>query len=90
MYKKQQNYPENVIVTVRMERLNLEADIRLATDSAFQDWLPELTSVLNQYRNTYLNPGRLTVTFHGKRLQPYDTLASLGAWDGSILQLEER
>ena len=44
----QKNYPENVIVTVRMKALNLEADVRLPVDSVFENWLPELTWVLNQ------------------------------------------
>lgn len=48
----QQNYPENVIVTVRLKRRNLEVDVRLPTDSAFENWLPELTWVLNQYRRS--------------------------------------
>lgn len=85
----QQNYPENVIVTVRLRRLNLEEDIRLPADSVFENWLPELTWVLNQYRRTYLDPHTLTVSYNGRNLQPNDTLASLGAWDGSVLWLEE-
>lgn len=86
----QQNYPENVIVTVRLKRLNLEADVRLPADSVFENWLPELTGVLNQYRNTYLDPQALTVSYNGRELRSNDSLASLGAWDGSILLLEER
>lgn len=86
----QQNYPENVIVTVRLKRLNLEADVRLSTDSVFANWLPELAGLLNQYHSTYLNPRTLTVSYNGKILCANDTLASLGAWDGSILWLEER
>ena len=86
----QQNYPENVIVTVRLKRLDLEADIRLATDSIFENWLPELTWVLNQYRRTNLDPCRLTVYFNGREVKSNDTLASLGAGDGSVLWLEER
>lgn len=85
-----QNYPENVIVTVRMKQLDLEADVRLSTDSAFENWLPELVGVLNQYRGTYLAPRTLTVSYNGKKLLPNDTLASLGIWDGSILWLEGR
>ena len=86
----EQNYPENVIVTVRLKWRNLEADVRLPTDSAFENWLPELTWVLNQYRKTYLDPRTLTVSYNGRKLQSNDTLASLGAWDGSVLWLEER
>lgn len=86
----QQNYPENVIVTVRLKGLNLEEDVRLSTDSVFENWLPELIWVLNQYRRTSLNPRTLTVSYNGRKLQSNDTLASLGAWDGSVLWLEER
>lgn len=86
----QQNYPENVIVTVRMNRYNLEEDIRLPADRPVENWLPELTEVLNQYRNTYLSPRTLTVCFNERELRSSDTLASLGAWDGSVLWLEER
>lgn len=86
----QQNYPENVIVTVRLKRLNLEADVRLSTDSVFENWLPELIRLLKEHRNTYLNPRTLTVSYNGKILHANDTLASLGAWEGSILWLEER
>ena len=86
----QQNYPENVIVTVRLKRPNLEEDIRLPADSLFENWLPELTGVLNEYRRTHLNPRTLIVSYKGRELQSNDTLASLGAWDGSVLWLEER
>lgn len=86
----QQNYPENVIVTVHLKRLNLEADVRLPADSVFENWLPELTWVLNQHRGTYLDPRALTVSYNGRELQSNDTLASLGIWDGSVLWLEER
>jgi len=86
----EQNYPENVIVTVRMKIQNLEADVRLPADSVFENWLPELTSVLNKHRRTYLDPHTLTVSYNGRKLQSNDTLASLGAWDGSVLWLEVR
>jgi len=86
----QQNYPENVIVTVRMKSLDLEADVRLPADSVFENWLPELTWVLNQYRSTYLDPRTLTVSHSGRKLQSNDSLASLGIWDGSVLLLEKR
>ena len=86
----QQNYPENVIVTVRMKSLNLEADVRLPADSVFENWLPELTWVLNQYRRTYFDPQTLAVFHNGRELQSDDSLASLGIWDGSVLWLEER
>lgn len=86
----QQNYPENIIVTVRLKRLDLEADVRLPADSVFESWLPELTGVLNQYRGTHLDPRTLTVSYNGRRLRANDTLAFLGAWDGSVLWLEER
>ena len=86
----QQNYPENVIVTVRMKSLDLEADVRLPADSVFENWLPELIWVLNQYRSTYLDPRTLTVSNNGRKLQSNDSLASLGIWDGSVLLLEER
>lgn len=86
----QQNYPENVIVTVRLKRLNLEADVRLSTESVFENWLPELVEVLNQYRKTDLDPHTLAVSYSGQKLQASDTLASLGIWDGSVLWLEER
>lgn len=85
-----QNYPENVIVTVRSRSFNLEEDVRLPADSLFENWLPELTWVLNQYRRTYLNPQTLIVSYNGRKLQANDTLASLGAWDGSVLWLEKR
>ena len=84
------NYPENVIVTVRLSGTNLEEDIRLPADGVFDNWLPELAWVLNEYRGTHLDPSTLAVSFHGRRLQSNDTLASLGAWDGSVLWLEER
>lgn len=86
----EKNYPENVIVTVRSRSLNLEEDMRLPADSVFENWLPELAWVLNQYRRTYLDPHTLTVSYKGRKLQSNDTLASLGAWDGSVLWLEER
>lgn len=86
----QQNYLENVIVTVRMKSLNLEADVRLPTDSVFENWLPELTWILNQYRGTYLDPRTLVVSHNERVLEPNDSLASLGIWDGSVLLLEER
>lgn len=86
----QQDYPENVIVTVRSRSLNLEEDVRLPADSVFENWLPELTWALNQYRRTYLEPHALTVSYNGRKLQSSDTLAALGAWDGSVLWLEER
>lgn len=86
----QQNYPENVIVTVRLERVNLEKDIRLSTDRVFESWLPELTWILKKYCETDIDPRRLMVSFDGRELRPKDTLASLGAWDGSVLWLEER
>ena len=86
----QQNYPENVIVTVRMKSLDLEADVRLPADSVFENWLPELTWVLNQYRGTYLAPRTLVVSYNGRELETNDSLASLGIWDGSVLMLEER
>lgn len=85
----QQNYPENVIVTIRSRSFNLEEDVRLPADSMFENWLPELTWVLNQYRRTSLAPHLLTVSYNGRKLQANDTLASLGAWDGSVLLLEE-
>lgn len=85
-----QNYPENVIVTVRSRSFDLEEDVRLPADSVFENWLPELTWVLNQYRRTYLDPYALAVSYNGRKLQSNDTLASLGAWDGSVLWLEER
>ena len=86
----QQNYPENIIVTVRLKLLNLEADVRLPSDSPFETWQPELIGVLNQYRGTYLNPVAVSVCYNGRELRAEDTLASLGIWDGSILCLEER
>lgn len=86
----QQNYPENVIVTIRLKGQNLEADVRLPTESVFENWLPELTWVLNEYRKTHLDPRKLIVSYNGRTLHPNDTLASLGAWDGSVLWLEER
>ena len=86
----QQEYPENVIVTVCSKRLNLEADIRLATDSTFENWLPELIWVLNEYCKTNLDPRTLTVSYNGRELRSNDTLASLCVWDGSVLWLEER
>lgn len=86
----EQNYPENVIITVRLTRENLEADIRLPAAGMVKNWLPELTWVLNKYRNTYLEPRTLTISYNGRELRPNDTLASLGAWDGSVLMLEER
>ena len=85
----EQNYPENVIVTVRLKGLDLEADIRLPADSVLENWLPELAEVLNQYRRTYLDPRTLTVSYNGRELLPDDTLASLGDLDGSVLWLEE-
>ena len=85
----QQNYPENIIVTVRMRIPNLEADVRLPADGAFENWLPELIWILNQYRKTNFDPRTLTVSYNGRKLQANDTLASLGAWDGSVLWLEE-
>jgi len=86
----QQNYPENVIVTVRLKSRDLEADVRLPADSVFENWLPELTWVLNEFRRTYLDSRSLAVSYNGRELQSNDTLASLGAWDGSVLWLEER
>ena len=86
----QQNYPENVIVTVRLKRLNLEADVRLSADRTFENWLPELVGVLNEYRGLFLDPRTLVVWYNGRTLRSGDTLASLGAWDGSVLWLEER
>ena len=86
----QPNYPENVIVTVRMNARDLEEDVRLAADALFEHWLPELVGVLNQWCKAELDPRKLIVRYNGKMLQPNDTLASLGAWDGSVLQLEER
>jgi hypothetical protein len=86
----QQEHPENVIVTVRLERLGLEADARLPADTPMGKWLPELTMVLNRYRGTYLDPRGLAVIHDGRALEPSDTLAGLGAWDGSVLWLEER
>ena len=86
----QQNYPENVIITVRLKGTNLEEDVRLSTDAAFENWRPELTWVLNEYRQTKLDPQTLAVSYCGRELQSNDTLASLGAWDGSVLWLEER
>ena len=85
----QQNYPENVIVTIRSRSLNLEEDVRLPADSVFENWLPELIWILNQYRKTNFDPRTLTVSYNGRKLQANDTLASLGAWDGSVLLLEE-
>ncbi len=85
-----QEYPENVIVTVRLKGQNVEADIRLPTDSLFSHWLPELVAVLNQYCRTNLAARTLTVSYNGRELRSNDTLASLGAWDGSVLWLEER
>ena len=73
-----QNYPENVIVTIRSRSFNLEEDVRLPADSVFE------------YRRTYLDPYALAVSYNGRKLQSNDTLASLGAWDGSVLWLEER
>lgn len=86
----EQNYPENVIVTIRSNSLKSEEDVRLPADGVFEDWLPELIWVMNQYRGIYLDPQTLTVSYNGRKLQPNDTLASLGAWDGSVLWLEER
>lgn len=83
----QQKYPENVIVTVRLR--NMEADVRLPTDSAFKNWFPELIKVLNQYRGVGLD-STCIVSYNERKLQSNDTLASLGAWDGSVLWLEKR
>ena len=84
------DYPENVIVTVRLKSQNLEADVRLPTDSTFSSWLPELIWVLNQYRKTSLDPYTVTVSCNGRELQSDDTLAALGVWDGSVLWLKEK
>lgn len=86
----EQDYPENVVVTVRSRSLRLEEDVRLPADSVFENWLPELVWVLNRYRGTYLEPQTLTVSYNERTLQPNDSLATLGAWDGSVLWLEKR
>ena len=86
----QQNYPENVIITVRSKSLKQEVDVRLPADSTVESWLPELAWVLNEYRRAHLDPCTLTVFYNGRKLRPNDTLASVGAWDGSVLWLEER
>lgn len=86
----QQDYPENVIVTVCQKKMSLEADVRLPADGYFENWLPELTKVLNQYYRIYLEPRKLRVIYNDVELKLNDTLASLGAWDGSVLWLEER
>lgn len=86
----QHDYPENVIVTVRLKGDDLEADVRLPADGAFKNWLPELTAVLNQYRRTHLFPNKLRVIYNDRELQPNDTLALLDIWDGSVLWLEVR
>lgn len=85
-----QDYPENVIVTIRTKKPKREMDVRLPSDGMFQNWIQELISILNKYYEAQLDPCRVSVFYNGRKLQPTDTLASLGAWDGSILQLEGR
>ena len=86
----EQRYPENVIVTVRIIGARLEVDVRLPADGVFENWLPEFTAVLEQNHRISLDPHKISVSYNGKILRAGDTLASLGAWDGSVLWLEER
>ena len=81
---------ERVIVTVRLPSRKKQLDLELPAFLPMSTLCTKLLETLKSMEpQTYIGTHAIELLFHGRTLQEDSTLASQGAWDGSILEIRE-
>lgn len=77
---------ENVIVTLRLHPKDASLDMELPAFLPMEELADKVLETLRVMHLVNFNDAQsLRFSLHGKAVRGEDTLASLGLWDGSIL-----
>lgn len=88
MKKGSARIPEKVIVELILADLDFRRDAELPTQMPIEDIREGLLTLLREREPKKFSKIKgITIAFRGKQLPDDTTLAAVGAWDGSTLEL---
>ena len=81
---------DRVIVTVNFLSSGKKLDLELPAFLPMAELCPKLLETLKGIApQEYMRTRRIEIWWNGRKLEDQDTLATQGAWDGSILEIRE-
>lgn len=82
---------DSVLVTLEIKSIGVETDLSCPANKPVRFLREEILNVLREQYGSKMNPVQsISIEFNGRELTGDQTLASVGAWDGSYIFAYER